>query len=60
MAVIRFDSDKEEVVVIVEKTDLIDVKENNMTYVKTGDDYRVGYMFINESIPLCMVRGERK
>ena len=59
MAVITFDRDNNRVSVLVEKTDVINDKDGNTTYISNAKDYNVGKIFVNGEIELCMVRGER-
>ena len=59
MAVITLDAEKNTVTILVEKTDLVHDKEDNMVVVGSGSSYTIGKVFANGEVKLCMVRGER-
>jgi ATP-dependent protease HslVU (ClpYQ) peptidase subunit len=59
MAVITLDAEKNTVTILVEKTDLVHNKEDNMVVVGSGSNYTIGKVFANGEVNLCMVRGER-
>ena len=59
MAVITLDAAKNTVTVLVEKTDLVHEREDNMLVVGSGSKHTVGKVFANGEVKLCMVRGER-
>lgn len=59
MAVITLDAAKNTVTVLVEKTDLVHEKEDNMILVGSGSKHTVGKVFANGEVKLCMIRGER-
>lgn len=59
MAVITLDAAKNTVTVLVEKTDLVHEKEDNMVVVGSGSKHTIGKVFANCEVKLCMVRGER-
>ena len=59
MAVITLDVEKNTVTVLVEKTDLVHEKEDNMIVVGSGSKHTIGKVFTNGEVKLCMIRGER-
>ena len=59
MAVIELDAKENTVTVLVEKTDLVHVREDNNLIVGSGSKYAIGRVFANGEVKLCMVRGER-
>ena len=59
MAVIELDAKENTVTVLVEKTDLVHVREDNNLIVGSGSKYTIGRVFANGEVKLCMVRGER-
>lgn len=60
MAVITLDAEKNTVTVLVEKTDLVHEREDNMLVVGNGSKHTIGKVFANGEVNLCMVRGERQ
>lgn len=59
MAVITLDLDKNTISILVEKTDLMRERENNIVTAYKADTALSGKVFVNGEIPLCMIRGER-
>ena len=59
MAVITFDNDDGVVSVLLEKTDIIRIKEGNTTCSQSAKNRPVGEMLANYEVKLCVVRGER-
>lgn len=59
MAVFTLDAEKNTVTVLVEKTDLVHYKEDNVVEVGSGEKYLIGKVFANGEVNICMVRGER-
>lgn len=59
MAIITLDAEKNTVTVLVEKTDLVHEKEDNVVVVGSGGQHTIGKVFANGEVKLCMVRGER-
>lgn len=59
MAVITLDFDKNTVSILVEKTDLMRERENNIVTAYKADTCLSGKVFVNGEIPLCMILGER-
>ena len=60
MAVIVFDSERNSVSVLVEKTDVIHERKDNQVTVFSAKQCSAGKVLINENINLCMIRGERE
>jgi len=59
MAVITFDHSKQNVVIMVEKSDLIYDKEDNIVEISSGSKHLAGKVFVNGEISTLIVRGER-
>ena len=59
MAVITFDVEKNTISILVEKTDVVNYKEDNIIETGSGAKYIVGKVFANGEVNICMVRGER-
>lgn len=59
MAVITLDLDKNTISILVEKTDLMRERENNIVTAYKADTVLSGKVFVNGEIQLCMIRGER-
>ena len=59
MAVITFDTEKNSVCVLVEKSDLIHIKDDSAVEISNGSKHTVGKVFINGEINTLMIRGER-
>ena len=59
MAVITFDIEKNSVSVLVEKNDVIHIKEGNVMTIQSASKESAGKIFVNDKTYLCMVRGER-
>lgn len=47
MAVITFDTEKNSVCVLIEKTDLIHVKDGNTVEISNGSKHLPGKLFVN-------------
>ena len=59
MAVITLDAAKNTITVLVEKTDLVHEKDDNVIVVGSGSKHTIGKIFANGEVNICMVRGER-
>lgn len=59
MAVITFDIEKNSVCVLIEKTDLVHLKDNNQVEISRGDKHLPGKVFVNGEIHTLVLRGER-
>lgn len=59
MAVITFDVEKDSISVLVEKNDVIHIKEGNVMTIQSASQESVGKILVNDKTYLCMVRGER-
>lgn len=59
MAVITFDTEKNSVCVLIEKTDLIHIKEDNVVEISNGSKHLSGKVFVNGEIQTTIIRGER-
>ena len=59
MAVITFNEENNSVAILVEKTDSIRQRDDSSIYTQRADSYPAGYMFVNEQVNLCMMRGDR-
>ena len=59
MAVITFDTVNNSVCILVEKSDEIHMKDDNVVEVSTGAKHLSGKIFINGEIQTCIIRGER-
>ena len=59
MAVITFDVEKNSVCVLVEKSDIVNTKEDNIIEVSSGSRHISGKVFVNGEIDAFIVRGER-
>jgi hypothetical protein len=59
MAVITLDAKENTITVLVEKTDLVHVREDDTLIIGSGSKYTIGKVFANGEVNLCMVRGER-
>ena len=59
MAIITFGDDDDVVSVLLEKTDIVRIKEGNTTYSQSAKNRNVGEMLINSKVKLCVIRGER-
>ena len=60
MAVITFDKEKNSVCVLVEKADIIHMKEDNVVEISTGSQHLSGKVFVNGEIHTLILRGERQ
>ena len=60
MAVITFDTEKNSVCVLVEKSDLIHIKDDNVVEVSTGSKHLPGKVWVNDAINTLILRGERQ
>ena len=58
MAVITFDDNS--VCVLVEKSDLIHIKDDDVVEVSTGAKHLSGKVWVNGEIPTLILRGERQ
>lgn len=59
MAIITFNNDDGAVSVLLEKTDIIRIKEGNTTCSQSAKNRHVGEMLMNSEVKLCVIRGER-
>ena len=59
MAIITFNNDNGDVSVLLEKTDIIRIKEGNTTCSQSAKNRYVGEMIMNSEVKLCVIRGER-
>ena len=59
MAIITFDNDNGKVSVLLEKTDIIRIKDGNTICFNSAKNRHVGEMLINSEVKLCVIRGER-
>ena len=59
MAVITLDADKNSVCVLVEKSDSIHIKNDNMVEISSGSKHLSGKVFVNSEIQTLVIRGER-
>lgn len=59
MAVITFDTEKNSVCVLVEKSDIIHIKDDNVVEVSAGSKHLSGKVFVNGEIHTLVLRGER-
>lgn len=60
MAVITFDTEKNSVCVLVEKSDIIHTKEDNVVEISPGSKHLSGKVFVNGEIQTLILRGERQ
>lgn len=60
MAVITFDTEKNSVCVLIEKADLIHVKDGNTVEISNGSKHLPGKLFVNGEIQTTVIRGERQ
>ena len=60
MAVITFDTEKNSVCVLVEKSDIIHTKDDAVVEISTGAKHLSGKIFVNGEIQTCIIRGERQ
>ena len=60
MAVITFDTEKNSVCVLVEKTDSIHMKDDNVVEISSGSKHLSGKVFVNGEIQTLVIRGERQ
>lgn len=59
MAVITFDTEKNSVCVLVEQTDLINIRDKDEVEISHGGKYFSGKVFVNGEIQTTIIRGER-
>ena len=59
MAVITFDAANNSVCILVEKSDVIHMKDDNVVEVSAGSKHLSGKIFVNGEIQTCIIRGER-
>lgn len=59
MAIITLNYDKGTISILVEKTDSIRRIQNDEIESRKAEHYMAGTVFANETVPLCMIRGER-
>jgi hypothetical protein len=59
MAVITFDTEKNSVCVLVEKSDLIHIKDDSVVEISSASKHTVGKVFVNGEIDTLVIRGER-
>lgn len=61
MAVITFDDEKNEVSILLEKTDIVHVRDDNANTITItkGSKFALGRVLVNGPVKLCVVRGER-
>ena len=59
MAVITFDTVNNSVCILVEKSDEIHTKDDNVVEVSAGAKHLSGKIFVNAEIQTCIIRGER-
>lgn len=59
MAVITFDTEKNSVCVLIEKTDLIHIKDENVVEISNGSKHLPGKVFVNGEVQATVIRGER-
>lgn len=59
MAVITLDAEKNTITVLVEKTDIVNYKDDNVIETGSGAKHFIGKVFANGEVNICMVRGER-
>lgn len=59
MAVITFDTVNNSVCILVEKSDEIHVKDDNVVEISSGAKHLSGKIFTNGEIQTCIIRGER-
>ena len=60
MAVITFDTENNSVCVLVEQTDLINIRDENEVEISHGGKYFLGKVFVNGEIQTTVIRGERQ
>ena len=60
MAVITFDTEKNSVCVLVEKSDIIHMKDDNVVEISSGSKHLSGKVFVNGEINTLVLRGERQ
>ena len=60
MAVITFDTTNNSICILVEKSDEIHMKDDNVVEVSTGAKHLSGKIFVNGKIQTCIIRGERQ
>ena len=60
MAVITIDTANNSVCVLVEKNDLIHLKDDNVVEVSSGSKHLSGKVFVNGEIDTLVLRGERQ
>lgn len=59
MAVITLNTTDNSVCVLVEKSDIIHFKDENVVEVSSGAKQLLGKVFVNGEIQTCIIRGER-
>lgn len=59
MAVITFDAEKNSVCVLVEKSDIIHMKDDTVVEISAGSKHLSGKVFVNGEINTLVMRGER-
>lgn len=59
MAIITFNNDSSEVSVLLEKTDIIRIIDEETICSYGASRRSVGEMLMNEEVRLCVIRGER-
>lgn len=59
MAVFTFDVDKNNISILVERSDMVSYKEGDALTIGSGAKYTAGKVFVNGEFPVCIIRGER-
>ena len=60
MAVITFDTEKNSVCVLVEKSDSIHIRNSSTVEISSGSKHLSGKVFVNGEIQTLIIRGERQ
>lgn len=60
MAVITLDIERNSVCVLVEKSDILHIKDDSVVEVSTGSKHLSGHVFVNGEINTLVLRGERE
>lgn len=59
MAVITFDTENNSICVLVEKSDLIHLKDDSVIEISNGSKHLPGKVWVNGEINTLILRGER-
>lgn len=60
MAIATFDNDNNTISILLEKSDLVYIKEDKVIEISNGGKFLSGKIFVNGEHKICIIRGERQ